>query len=153
MSSDKRPFGFWFIVGFLAVSIVLMLAGQTLGVFNYDLAAQWGLQERSEEMTEFGVEVNRGFGAGDTVVYIPLMAVSLVGLLLRKRWSLVTTAAVFGISAYWSVTVGFIFAFLPGVSGYSNVPGPEIWLFIGTYAVFGLWGMFYLATRGDALLQ
>ena len=153
MSSGKRPFGFWFIVGFLAVSIVLMLAGQTMAVFNYDLAAQWGLQERPEEMTEFGVEVNRGFGAGDTVVYIPLMALSLVGLLLRKRWSLVTTAAVFGISAYWSVTVGFIFAFLPGVPGYSNVPGPEIWLFIGTYAVLGLWGMFYLTTRGDAVLR
>jgi hypothetical protein len=32
-------------------------------------------------------------GAGDTVVYVPLMLVSLAGLFLRKRWSLLTTAA------------------------------------------------------------
>ncbi len=152
MSHDKRPLAFWFIVGLLVVSIVLMLAGQTVAVFDYDLAVRWGLQERPEEMTDFGVEVNRGFGASDTIVYVPLMVVSLFGLLLRKRWSLLTTAAVCGISVYWSVTVAFILAFLPGIPGYSNVPGPEIWLFIGSYMVFGIWGLVSLVVLGDGIL-
>jgi hypothetical protein len=153
MTGARRSYGFWVIVGFLAISIVLMLMGQTLGVFNYDLAARLGLQEKPEEMTDFGVQVNRAFGAADTVVYLPLIVISMVGLILRKRWSLLVTAAFFGASAYWTVTVTFMLLFLPGVTGYSNVPGPEIWLFIGTYMVVGILGLFYLIRRGDELLR
>jgi len=153
MTGAGRSCGFWVIVVFLAVSIVLMLMGQTLGVFNYDLAARLGLQEKPEEMTDFGVQVNRAFGAADTVVYLPLIVISMVGLILRKRWSLLVTAAFFGASAYWTVTVTFMLLFLPGVTGYSNVPGPEIWLFIGTYMVVGVLGLFYLIRRGDELLR
>jgi len=153
VAGSGRSAAFWFLFVFLAISIVLMLAGQTLGVFNYELASRMGLQEKAEEMTEFGVQVNRAFGAADTVVYIPLMVVSMIGLWLRKRWSLLTTAAFFGASAYWTATVTFIFLFLPGVPGYSNVPGPEIWLFIGTYMVAGIFGLFYLIWRGDELLR
>ena len=96
MTSAGRSPGFWIVIVFLAVSIVLMLVGQTLSVFNYDLAVSMGLQEKPEEMTDFGVQVNRAFGATDTVIYVPLMLISLVGLILRKRWSLLITAAFFG---------------------------------------------------------
>lgn len=152
MSSARRPVGFWVIVVFLAASIVLMLIGQTTSVFNYDLAVRLGLQESMEEVGDHGVQVNRAFGVADTIVYIPLMIASLVGLFLRKRWSLVTTSGVVGISAYWSVTVGVMLVFLPGVAGYRYVPGPEVLVFIGAYMVFGVWGLFYLICRGDALL-
>jgi len=153
MTSTGRSIAFWVIVVFLAVSVGLMLVGQTLGVFNYELAARMGLQEKPEEMTDFGVQVNRAFGAADTVIYVPLMLISLVGLILRKRWSLLITAAFFGASAYWTATVTFIFMFLPGVAGYSNVPGPEIWLFIGTYMVAGVLGLLYIVFRGEELIR
>ena len=153
MTSARRSLGFWFIVVFLTVSVILMLAGQTLGVFNYELAARMGLQEKPEEMTDFGVQVNRAFGAADTVVYLPLIVISLVGLILRKRWSLLITAAFFGASAYWTVTVTFMLIFLPGVPGYSNGPGPEIWLFIGTYMVVGVVGLVYIVMKGEELLR
>lgn len=153
MASSGRPAAFWFLFVFLVVSIVLMLAGQTLGVFDYELAERLGLQEKSEEMTEFGVQVNRAFGAADTVVYIPLMIASMIGLWLRKRWSLLTTAAFFGASAYWTATVSFMLIFLPGVPGYSNVPGPEIWLFIGVYMATGVFGLLYLLVRGEDLIR
>jgi len=153
MLKSGRSAAFWFVVVFMAASIILMLAGQTTAVFNYDLAERLGLQEKAEEMTEFGVQVNRAFGAADTVVYIPLMVVSIVGLWLRKRWSLLTTAAFFGASAYWTVTVTFILTFLPGVPGYSNVPGLGIWSFIGTYMVAGVLGLLYIALRGEELLR
>ena len=131
----------------------MMLIGQSLSVFNYDLAVRLGLQESREQVGEFGVQVNRAFGAGDTVVYIPLLIASLVGLWLKKRWSLITTAAVVGVSTYWSLTICFIFLFLPGTPGYVYIPGPEIWSFIGIYTVFGVWGLFYLVLRGELLLQ
>ena len=153
MTSTGRSIAFWIIVVFLAVSVGLMLVGQTLGVFNYELAARMGLQEKPEEMTEFGVQVNRAFGAADTIVYLPLIVISMVGLILRKRWSLLVTAAFFGASAYWTVTVTFMLIFLPGAPGYSNVPGPEIWLFIGTYMFVGVVGLFYIVFRGEELLR
>ena len=153
MANARRPIAFWIIVSFLAISILLMLIGQTMAVFNYDLAVRLGLQESPGQVSEFGVQVNRAFGAGDTVVYIPLLVVSLAGLLLKKRWSLLTTAAAAGVSAYWSVTISFIFLFLPGTSGYAYVPGPGIWLFLGAYTAFGVWGLFYLLFRGEALLR
>ncbi len=153
MPSSGRPIAFWIILAFLAASVILMLVGQTMAVFDYDRAVRLGLQEKPEEMTDFGVQVNRAFGAADTVIYIPLMVVSMVGLWLRKRWSVLTIAAFFGASSYWTATVSFLLLFLPGVGGYANVPGPEIWLFIGTYMVVGVFGLVYVIVRGDELLR
>jgi hypothetical protein len=114
MANAKHPIFFWVIIVFLIVSMVLLLMGQTMAIFNYGFAVKLGLQEHVKEVSEFGVQINRAFGVGDTFVYIPLMAISLVGLFLKKRWSLVTTAAVMGVSGYWATTVGFILFFLPG---------------------------------------
>ena len=153
MSNSKRPFGFWIIVVVLFLSIMLILVGQTMSVFNYEFTVDIGLQEGQEEVGEHGVQVNRAFGVGDTLVYIPLMILSLVGLAFRKHWSLITAAAFFGISAYWSVTIGFMLIFLPSVSGYSYVPGLEIWTFVGAYFALGIWGLGYLMCRGGALVK
>jgi hypothetical protein len=149
----KRPLAFRAIVVFLVLSIVLMLAGQTMAVFNYDLAVRLGLQESLSKVSEFGVQVNRAFGVGDTVVYVPLMLISLVGLCLRKRWALLVTAAVAGVSVYWSVTIIFTPLFLRGVPGYEYAPGLEIWLFVLAYLTFGVLGLFYLLLRGDELVR
>ena len=153
MASGKRPLSFWIIIIFLILSMVLLLMGQTMAIFNYEFAVRIGLQEHVKEVSEFGVQINRAFGAGDTAVYIPLIAISLVGLLLKKRWSLITTAAVMGISAYWATTVAFMLLFLVGVPNYNLEPGPEYWLFICAYIIFGIWGMVYLIFRGDSIIS
>ena len=153
MESTKRPISFWVIIIFLIISMVLLLMGQTMAIFNYEFAVKLGLQEDVKEVSEFGVQINRAFGAGDTFVYIPLLAISLVGLFLKKRWSLVTTAAVMGISAYWATTVASMLFFLPGVPHYNLEPGPEYWLFIGAYIIFGVWGVVYLIFRGDHIIR
>ncbi len=149
----RRPVAFWVIVVYLGLSVMVMLTGQTMAVVDYDLAVRLGLQESLEEVGEYGVEVNRAFGAGDTVIYVPLMVVSLVGLVARRRWAVLTTTAVFGVSAYWAATILSMLVFLPGASGYSNVPGPEIWLFVGFYLLSGAVGLFYMVFRGEALLS
>ena len=97
--------------------------------------------------------MNRAFGAGDTAVYIPLMVASLVGLFLRKPWALLTTAAVMGISAYWSVTMASVLVFLKGVPGYNLDPGIEYAIFLGVYMLVGTWGLLYLAFRGEKLIH
>jgi hypothetical protein len=138
---------------FLALSVMVLLLGQTTSLVAYDVAVRLGLQESAQEVTEFGVAMNRAFGASDTAIYIPLIVLSLAGLVLRKRWALVTTAAVMGISAYWAVTMASVLVFARGVPGYQLVPGLEYWLPLGAYIVFGAWGMLYLAFRSDALIH
>lgn len=151
--SIRHPVSFWVIVAFLAVSVVLMLTGQTMALLDYDLAVRLGLQESAEQIGEYGVQVNRAFGGSDTLVYVPLLVLALVGLLLGKRWALVATAAAFGISAYWSATIAFMMVFLGGVPGYSLVFGPPYWLVLGSYALAGVWGLVFLILRGDTLLS
>lgn len=153
MSLINRSLSFWIFFIFIALSIVLMLSGQTMSVFNYSLAVELGLQESYEQVGESGVQVNRAFGAGDTIIYIPLLIASLIGLWLRKRWALICTAAAVGVSAYWSVTVSFIMLFLTGTAGYNYIPGIEIWLFVGAYLIFGIGGLIYIIFRGDILIQ
>jgi len=153
MTNAKRPISFWVIIVFLIASMLLLLMGQTMAIINYEFAVQLGLQEDVKEVGEFGVQLNRAFGAGDTFVYIPLIAISIVGLVLKKRWALITTAAVMGISAYWATTVAFMLWFLIGVPNYSFIPGPEYWVFISAYIVFGVWGVFYLIFRGDKIIS
>ena len=152
MEQTKRPIAFWVITGFLAVSMILLLMGQTMALIDYEFAVQLGLQEDSKDVSSYGVQVNRAFGAGDTIVYIPLIVLSIIGLILRKRWSLLTTAAVMAVSAYWATTIVFMLVFLDGTPGYYLEPGLEYWLVMAAYIVFGVWGLLYLVFRGDNLL-
>ncbi len=149
---DTRPFAFWIITGFLSLSLVLLLMGQTMAIINYDFAVQLGLQEDIKDVGSYGVQVNRAFGAGDTIVYIPLIAISIIGLFLRKRWSLLTAAAAMGISAYWATTIVFMLIFLPGTPGYALEPGVEYWFFMAVFIIFGVWGLLYLVFRGEKLI-
>ena len=152
MTNTKRSISYWIVILFLAVSTVLLILGQTMAIFKYDFAVRLGLQEDVKEVGEFGVQLNRAFGAGDTFVYIPLIAISIAGLVLKKRWALITTAAVMGISAYWATTAAFMLWFLIGVPNYNLIPGPEYWVFISAYIVFGVWGVICLIFRGDKII-
>ena len=153
MTRNERPIAFWCICVFLALSLVLLLLGQTSAVFAYDFTVSIGLQESMDDVSEYGIEVNRAFGVADTIVYIPLIVMSLIGLVRRRPWALPVTAAVMGISAYWTVTIAFMFFFLPGVPGYNLVPGMEYWVALGSFFGIGVWGILYIALRGDRLVR
>ncbi|NNE66659.1 MAG: hypothetical protein HKN33_08830 [Pyrinomonadaceae bacterium] len=149
----QRPFVIWVILGFMAVSIIMMILGQTMAVFFYDWTVQYGLQESVEEVGLLGVEVNRSFGAADSVIYVPLMVASLIGLLKRKNWSLYLLAAVGGVSFYWTATVTFIMLFFaPGTPNYTYVPGIEIWIFVGAHFIFGVLAIASLIIYRDRLI-
>lgn len=153
MVSEKRPLAFWGLCVFLVLGALVVLLGQTSAVFAYDFAVGLGLQESVDQVSEYGVEVNRAFGLGDTVVYIPLMVVALAGLIRRRRWALTVTAAVMGISVYWAATVWAMMVMLRGVSGYELVAGPEYWVFLGVFIAVGVWGILYTSLRGERLVS
>ena len=140
------------IVVFQALSIVLMLIGQTLPLLDYGLAVQLGVQQGADQITPLGVEVIRAFCVSDTLVFIPLTALSLVGLLLKKRWSLYATASTTGISIYWVVAYGFMVKFATGLPGYHVSLGAQDIVIMGAYVIFGIGCLLYLMSRGDRLL-
>jgi len=127
--------------------------GQTMAIINYDFAVQLGLQESVYEVGQFGVQLNRAFGASDTLIYIPLIIFSIVGLMLKKSWSLFTTAAVMGISSYWATTSVFLLNFLIGIPNYHLQPDTVYWLILSVYIFSGISGLLYLAFKGDQLLS
>lgn len=153
MKMLRRSFAFWIITGILLLSLILLLMGQTMALINYELAVALGFQESVKDVGEFGVQINRAFGASDTLIYIPLIILSIIGLFLRKKWALFTSAAVMGISSYWATTAAFMFYFLIGVPNFNFVPGVDYWLFMTAYIIFGVWGLLYIILRGDKLLM
>jgi hypothetical protein len=58
-----------------------------------------------------------------------------------------------GISAHWSVTAAFAFWFLADIPNDRFVPGLDYWIFITSFFVFGVWGLWYLLFRGDNLIR
>jgi hypothetical protein len=153
MNNSKRSAAYRVIVGFLAFDLIFLLAGQTLCLFDYDFTVRMGLQEDSKAIGEYGIQVNRAFGLGDTVVLIPLTALALIGLVLKKRWALTALAAAMGVTLYWPFVCIGLFSFLDGVAGYTLVPGFTYWVAFGLHMGFALWTLLYIAFRGQALLD
>ena len=149
---SKRPIGYWVVIVFMSLSVVLLTLGQTKALLDYDFTVRLGMQEDIKKIGDFGVQINRAFAAGDTLIYIPLTVVSIFGLIIKKKWALLTSAAVMGISTYWATKAAFAFSFLEDVPDYSFVPGVDYWIFISSYIVFGIWGIIYLICRGESLI-
>ena len=130
MNKRNRPIGFWILIVFIGISIALMLVGQTASVFDYDFTVRNGLQESEAQVSAYGVQVNRAFGAGDTVVYVPLLLASLIGLWKKKHWALVTTAAAGGVGLarnLWTHSLGGIMS-----TGGSYVQAKTTYIYQGT---------------------
>ena len=81
----QRGIGFWILISISILLTLLLLAGQTHSLINYDSAVAMGLQESVEEITAVGIAFAKGFAFGDTAIYIPLIIVGVIGLLRKKR--------------------------------------------------------------------
>lgn len=102
---------YWSIVVINVLAALLFLVGQTMALFNYDWTVSIGQQEPPDQIGPVMVQVIRGFCVADTIINIPLLLSSALGLALKKQVSLICTAAVGGITFYWSVAFVFIYWF------------------------------------------
>ena len=84
--TNRRPIGFWVLMILGMLFSVMLLLGQTMSFINYDFTVSIGLQESKDVVSEMGVAINKGFGVGDTIIYLPLLVIGIVGLWLRKKW-------------------------------------------------------------------
>ena len=135
---------FWMLISIAAVLVVLFLAGQSLGVFNYDLAVAIGMQESEDEIGKIGIAFAKGFGFADTVLYIPLFLMGIIGLLKNKRWGKYAMFAALAISVYWPIV--HLYAIF--IDRISITLHPEKYIYypiiLSLIIIYGLWGMFYL---------
>ena len=141
---------------FISVSILLsliLIVGQTYSLINYDLIVSIGLQESVEEITEIGVAWAKAFALGDTIVYIPLLILGIIGLLKRKRWGYFTMFASLAISAYWPVVnLSAIY-----IGRHEIALNPDKYIsfsiILPLVTLYGLWGMWYLYKNQQLMVK
>jgi hypothetical protein len=121
---------------------VMVLLGQTTAVFDYEFAVGLSLQEDVGLIGPHAVQFNRAFGAADTVVYVPLLAAAIIGLLRRRRWAYGLAAAVMGISLYWPAACAFMMLFMEGQPGYRFPLSPSYLAIFGAVMLFAAWGLY-----------
>lgn len=143
-NDNSKGRSFWVLISIASVLVLMLLAGQTLGVFNYDLAVSIGMQESENEIGKIGIAFAKGFGFADTVFYIPLFVIGIIGLLKNKRWGKYSMFGALAISVYWPL-VHFYAIYTDRIS-ITLLPEKYIYypIVLSLIMFYGLWGMRYL---------
>jgi hypothetical protein len=142
--NETRNIGFWILISLGILLTIMLLIGQTFSLINYDLTVSLGLQESVEEVSEVGVAWAKGFAFGDTILYLPLLLIGIIGLLKRKSWGFYSMFGALAITVYWPiVSLSTIFIVRTAVN-----LNPDKYvsysIILPLIAIYGLWGMWYL---------
>jgi hypothetical protein len=131
--------------------LFFLLLGQTTAFIDYDFAESLGLQESQEKFTELGVAMNKGFGVGDTIIYVPFLVLGLIGLWSRKIWGVFTMAGAMAITAYWPMVSLFILLFARDVPGFTFSDYTTYTILLTGITLYGIWGFWYLYRHSSSL--
>ena len=149
----KRNFGLKILIITSIVLMLFLLSGQTFSLINYEAALDLGLQESAEEITEVGIAFAKGFAFADTIAYIPLLLIGIIGLLKRTKWGVYAMFASCAISVYWPLV--HLYAIYIGVD--VIILNPEKYvsfpITLSFIILYGLWGMWYLYTNQKELIK
>ena len=140
----NRSFGFWLLISVAVLLVIIFLLGQTMAVINYDFAVSIGLQEPVGEITEIGVALNKGFGLGDTVFYIPLFIIGIVGLLKRSILGLYSMVGAMAITVYWPIVALSTVYYAKEAPGWFFSDYSQYTIFLVLITTYGFWGLSYL---------
>ncbi len=150
---EDRTTGFWFLIGFGVLLNLIYVLGQTMAVINYDFAVSIGLQEPVNEITEIGVALNKGFGLGDTVFYIPLFVVGIIGLLQRTTLGLFAMLGAMAVTVYWPVVALSTVIFAIGAPGWHFTDYTSYSILLSLIALYGIWGFLFLYKNRENLVK
>ncbi len=151
--SKKRGFGFWALILTSILLSLFLLVGQTFSLFNYEAAVAFGLQESVEEVTQVGIAFAKGFAFADTIAYIPLLLLGIIGLLKRTKWGIYALFASCAISVYWPLV--HLYAIHVGKSVIILHPEKYVSfpITLSIIILYGLWGMWYLYNNQIELIK
>jgi len=142
--NKKRTTSFWILIVIASLLVVMFLLGQTLALFNYNLTVKLGLQESENEIGKVGIAFAKGFGFGDTIIYILLLIFGIIGLLKNKRWGKYSMFGAMAISVYWPL-VHLYAIFIERNAITLAVDKYIIYqIILPLISIYGLWGMWYL---------
>ena len=149
----KRGLGFWTLIIFAVLLNLMMLIGQTGSLFDYDFTVSIGLQESVEEVTGVGVAWAKGFAFWDTIFYIPLFIVGIIGLFKRKQWGIYSMFSALAITVYWPIVS--LYAIFIGKNAFVLTPDKYVTysIILPLIAIYGLWGMWYLYKNQDNVIR
>lgn len=142
-----RSVGFRVLLAGSILLLVMLIAGQMMSFINYELAVSLGLQEPEEVLGERGVSMNKGFGAGDTIIYTPLMLFGIWGLIKGSKRGLFCLFGAMAITAYWPMVCLFILIFSKGGPGFNFTDYGLYSVVLSLITLFGLWGQYFLYRR------
>jgi len=151
--NKKRRIGFWPLISIGILLVIFLIVGQTLSLINYDLAISLGLQESEEEVGSIGIAFAKGFAFGDTIFYIPLLILGIIGLLKRTKWGVYAMFASCAISVYWPLV--HLYAIYIGIDVIILHPEKYVSfpITLSFIILYGLWGMWYLYTNQKELIK
>jgi len=153
MTSTKRISGFWVLIGCGVLLNIVYVLGQTMAIINYDFAVSIDLQEPVKEITEIGVALNKGFGFGDTVFYIPLFVLGIIGLLRRTSWGLFAMLGAMAVTVYWPIVGLSTVIFAKGSPGWHFTDYTSYSILLSLIALYGIWGFWFLYKNRDEMVK
>ena len=142
--NNKKGVGFWILISVGLLLLLFLLVGQTFSLINYEAAVAYGLQESVQEVSEVGIAFAKGFAFADTVAYIPLILLGIIGLLKRKKWGVYMMFASCAISVYWPLV--HLYAIYIGKDVFALDPEKYVSfpITLSLIIIYGVWGMWYL---------
>lgn len=143
----KAAVSFWAIQGPGWLLLLYLVYAQAIPAFNYDLGVTMGTQEPAKTVTEVGVAFWYGFAFGDLVVYIPLLALGLLGYALDRRWGAAALAAALGITVYWPIVCLSAIVAARAAPGWSLPNENAYWAVLPLIAAWAAWGLLHLASQ------
>jgi hypothetical protein len=151
MNSRKSGFCVLMILG--VFFLLMLLFGQMMSFINYDFSVSLGLQESVDILGDTGVAINKAFGVGDTMIYLPLLLIGLIGLWLKKKWGLFSMIGALGITAYWPMVCLFILIMTKGLPEFHFNSFIEYTVVLSLFTIYGIWGIGYLYKNYKELIN
>ena len=140
-----------FLITVATLLTLMFLLGQTMAVINYDFTVSLGLQESQDAVTEIGVAANKGFGVGDTVVYIPLFVLGIAGMIKRRYWGFFCMCGALAITVYWPVVCLTLLYYAKGAPGFTFSAYAEYTVLLSAITAYGIWGLVFIYRNRTAL--
>ncbi len=126
-----------------------LVYAQCLAAFDYELAVRLGTQEPASLITDVGAAFWWAFAFADLVVYVPLLALGLIGHLRNAAWGRVTLAAALGITVYWPVVALAAIVDAADAAGWSLPNQAAYWTILPLIVVWAAWALLHLVRTGD----
>lgn len=142
--NKSSPIGYYILITSSVILLILLLLGQSYALINYQRAVDFGLQESADEVGLLGIAWARAFALGDTLIYIPILFIGLIGILKKTFWGYVFMLCSLAISAYWPVVNLSAIFFAKNEIHLMEDKYLSYSILLPLISLYGIWGIWYL---------